>query len=128
MVNNEFHLIGIAVSNYVSVGNDKFKVHSFRIEVEKFGAKYGTAFEIEVVVYGTNRAIDTTREILGRQIAVNGYVDTFVTKEENHIFLKLVAQNILVIESKERKRFINPSATIDNLEPIGSVVDDDLPY
>ena len=40
MVNNEFHLIGIAVSNYVSVGNDKFKVHSFRIEVEKFGAKY----------------------------------------------------------------------------------------
>ena len=46
MVNNEFHLIGIAVSNYVSVGNDKFKVHSFRIEVEKF---IDSGFDIKIL-------------------------------------------------------------------------------
>lgn len=129
MINNEFHLIGVAISNFEFIGNDSFKVHSFRIEIEKFGAKAGSTFEIEVIVYGTNRAIDVNQDILGRQVVVNGYLDTYITKEEKRLIPKIIAQNLLVIEIKERKRYAQATPIVEDEGNIVVVDEDgDLPY
>ena len=144
MVNNEFHIIGIATSNYQDISNGTFVSHLFKIEVEKFGSKAGKTFELEAQVYGTNKAVDTKKEILGRTIALNGYLDSYTTKEGSTI-VKMVAQNVMVLDKPvaETKRVkatavepeVVPSVddedddiqSEDSLDGI-SIPDDDLPF
>lgn len=141
MINNEFHLIGTAISNYNDISNGKYVSHLLRLEIEKFGSKAGNSFEIEVQIYGTNKAVDTSIDILGEQVAVNGYVDSFATKEGT-IITKLVAQNVYVL-SKNKNNTVShtvastpaparssestPQQTTE-AEVIDAVVDDDLPF
>ena len=120
MINNEFHLIGIATSNYQNIGNKRFKSCLLRVEVEKFGSKSGQSFELEVQIYGTNDAIDTDADILGEQIAINGYVDFYTTKEGATI-VKLVAQRIYVLGHQKRK--INP--TPKSVEPVDTPTEEE---
>ena len=131
MVNNEFHLIGTAISNFNDIGNGKFKSYLLRLEIEKFGSKSGNTFTIEVQIYGTNKAIDTRTEILGKQVAVNGYIDAFITKEGS-LITKLVAQNIYVVGKVVNARDMSVVAGDDHGEAQPqteeSYSDDDLPF
>lgn len=138
MVNNEFHIIGVATSNYQNIGNKDYKSYLLKVEVEKFGSKVGNSFEVEVQIYGTNKSVNVKEETLGRQVAVNGYVDSYLTKEGNRI-TKLVAQNVYVLGVAEvgdvveesdcampaREQDIQPSPS--DLDGI-SIPDDDLPF
>ena len=111
MINNEFHVIGIATSNYQDIGNSRFSSFLLRIEVEKFNSKFGgKPFELEVQVYGTNKAVKTDVDVLGKLVAVNGYLDTYET-EKGTLVIKCVAQNVYVLENNARKI---KTAEIDN--------------
>ena len=101
MVNNEFHLIGIATTNFQEVGNGKFKSYLLRVEVEKMGSKKGQNFELEVQVYGTNSAVNKTQSVVGCQVAINGYIDSYVNKD-NQMVSKIVAQNVMVLDAKPK--------------------------
>lgn len=147
MVNNSFHLIGIATSNFQEVSSGHFKSYLLRVEVEKMGSKSGKNFELEIQVYGTNRAVDVSAYILGHQIAVSGYLDAF-TNKDGGLTLKVVAQNIYVCDKGTRQTFGNeqsaPSlapeaegsgnfeAFLDELEneqpQQQPLADDDLPF
>ncbi len=112
MVNNEFHIIGIATSNYEDISNGTFVSHLLKVEVEKFGSKTGKSFELEVQVYGTNRAVNTKIEVLGRMLAINGYLDSYRSKDGN-AKLKIVAQNVMLIDKSqtETKRVTGQAGT-----------------
>ena len=102
MINNEFHIIGVATSNYQDIGNQRFSSYLLRVEVEKFNSKFGgKPFELEVQVYGTNKAVKTDEYVLGKLVAVNGYLDTYET-EKGTLVVKCVAQNVYVLEQHER--------------------------
>lgn len=117
MINNEFHCIGIATSNYTDIGNNRYKSYLLRVEIEKFGSKNGKNFEIEVQIYGTNEKVDTRVEVLGQQIAVNGYIDTYQTKEGT-IIVKLVAQNVYVLGNNVKRQEIKAFATDTNTKEL----------
>lgn len=126
MINNEFHCIGIATSNYTDIGNNRYKSYLLRVEIEKFGSKNGKNFEIEVQIYGTNEKVDTRVEVLGQQIAVNGYIDTYQTKEGT-IIVKLVAQNVYVLGNKVKRQEIKAVAadtTKKELRDFDSMLDE----
>lgn len=97
MINNEFNVIGVAVSNFEDITNDKYKSHLLRIEVEKLGSTRGRSFELVVQVYGSNNAIDTKFNIIGHLIACNGYLDCYST-DKGSIVLKAVANKIYVLD------------------------------
>jgi hypothetical protein len=148
MVNNEFHLIGIATSNFQQVGTGNFKSYLLRLELEKVGSKKGQTFELEVQVYGTNRSIDVNKYVLGFQVAINGYIDSFVNKD-NILVTKVVAQNLMVLDKKtsfaEQEQSQEPTQEVDtsvwdelvkssvepeerNNSPVADLPDDDLPF
>lgn len=127
MVNNEFHLIGIATSNFNDIGNGKYKSYMLRLEIEKFGSKQGNSFEIEVQIYATNKAVDTNVEILGKSVAVNGYVDSFTTREGS-VITKLVAQNVFVIDKKDTQDACVAGDHQEAKTEENVVDEDDLPF
>ena len=135
MINNEFNLIGIVVGNYVK---DPYGNYTLRVEVEKMGSREGNVFDAEVKVYGTNRIVDTSRLLLGEQVAVNGYVDFFRSKKGVPV-LRLVAQRVYVL-GEQRKKIDRAKASYgpspENLDmsqdeseaPIASLDEADLPF
>ena len=102
MINNEFLLIGICTTTYQYNGNGKWKSYLLKLEVEKFASKKGNAFEVEVQIYGNNTAVDTKMPMIGKQVAVNGYIDTYQTNE-GHVMSKLVAQRIYPLGEQQIK-------------------------
>ena len=134
MINNEFLLIGICTTNFQYIGNGKWKSYLLKLEVEKFASKKGNAFEVEVQVYGNNNAVDTKLEMLGKQVAVNGYIDSFQTNE-GHVMVKLVAQRIYPLGEQQIKISNDvDTGTGEELDqeqlPDGNVElsEDDLPF
>ncbi len=125
MINNEFHLIGTAVSDFKEISNKRFAMYGLMIEVEKFG---GNHFETEVIVYNNNNRVDVKQRIYGQQIAVNGYIDT-MTLPDNSIKTKLIVQNILILN---KKKVFNNAQTQEHAQPQtqkeDTEVDDDLPF
>ena len=97
MINNDFHIIGIATSEMENISNESFTSYLLRLEVERVGASKQKTTEIVVQIYGTNRAIDPKQQIMGKTIVVNGYIDSYLTKEQK-IITKLIAQNIYVVD------------------------------
>lgn len=136
MINNEFNLIGICTSSYQDIGNGKWKSYIFRMEVEKFGSKKGNCFEIELQVYGNNEAVDTKRDIFGKQLAVNGYIDNYTTND-GHIITKLVVQRVYPLGEQKiavspdvvSGTGVNENVAVEDL-PTGDTiaVEDDLPF
>ena len=144
MVNNFVNVIGIAVTDFVDISNKRWQSHTFDIEVEKNGSKSGAVFTLPIQVYGSNTHIDTSKSILGRQVVVQGYLDSFQTKEGGHV-VKLIAQSMYVLgkgEADERLQELEqvnsddvPEDTEiedediegDNLDSI-DLPDDDLPF
>ena len=132
MINNEFNLIGICTSNFQNISNNKWKSYVLKLEIEKFGSHSGNTFEIEVQIYGANTAIKTDVEMLGHQVAVNGYIDNYVTNE-GRIITKLIAQRIYILGKQKMK--VSPKATLPDETPIPEeqpddqpLPDDDLPW
>lgn len=136
MINNEFNIIGIAVSEYE---RDNWDNCVLRVEIEKMGSKEGNVFEAEVKIYGNNRMVDTSRPIKGEQVAVNGYIDYFTSRKGQNI-LRLVAQRVYVL-GEQKARLLSASDTpVDydppepsRIQPSPSVgefpqSDDDLPF
>lgn len=142
MVNNDFHVFGIAVSNYQELHSGNYVSYTITVEVEKMNSKNGKNFELEFVVYGTNKAVDTQFDVMGHQVAVNGYLDSFTTKEGIRI-TKLVAQNVFILDkgkpvqisknavSNDPKEEVicydAPTSEQDEQENI-QMPDDDLPF
>ncbi len=146
MVNNFVNVIGIAVTDFVDISNKRWQSHTFDIEVEKNGSKSGAVFTLPIQVYGSNTHIDTSKSILGRQVVVQGYLDSFQTKEGGHV-VKLIAQSMYVLgkgEADERLEELeqvnsgdvpedteieeeNEDMLGDNLDSI-DLPDDDLPF
>lgn len=126
MINNEFHLIGTCVSNYEVLGTKKFKTYTFRVEVEKYN---GGVFEIEAVVYSSNHVINVDEPLIGKQIAINGFIDSFKDKT-GAIRMKLVCQNILVLNKKQSFNSQPKVEEPKEIEAEQNVVidDDDLPF
>lgn len=100
MINNEFNIIGIATSEYE---RDNWDNCTLKVEVEKMGSKEGNVFEVEVKIYGNNRMVDTQRLIAGEQVAVNGYIDYFLSKKGVPI-VRLVAQRVYVLGEQKRRQ------------------------
>lgn len=136
MINNEFNLIGIAIGNYIT---DAYGNSTLKIEVEKMGSREGNVFECEVKIYGNNRMVDTSRPIIGEQVAVNGYVDFFTTKMGNRV-LRLIAQRVYVLGEQRRKlekaradmRNMPDPSSVERQEeasaPLSDLGDADLPF
>lgn len=137
MVNNEFHVIGVATSNYQDISNGTYISHLLKVEVEKFGSKAGKSFELEIQIYGTNKSINTKQEVLGKQVAINGYLDSYLTKEGSRI-TKMVAQNVFVfgkhsdkgaevVAKSEDHGFDNTGEAPQPFDA-ADIPDDDLPF
>lgn len=124
MVNNEFHLIGVAITDYENIGNKKFISYVLKVQVEKFGAQAGKSFIVEVQIYGTNRAVDVKKDVLGQLVAVNGYIDYYETKD-GRIITKLVAQNVYVLDDSIRSDIIS-EAQVEELD-VSSNAQETLP-
>lgn len=138
MINNEFNIIGIAVSEYEK---DNWNNSTLKVEVEKMGSKEGNVFVVEVKVYGNNRMVDTDRLIAGEQVAVNGYIDFFNSKKGVPI-VRLVAQRVYVL-GEQKRRQLGQSAHSYDAPNVGDydapepgdvqksefpIDDDELPY
>ena len=132
MLNNNFTLIGTAITNYEKVENSKIDKHVIQIEVER--KKKNGADKYNIQVLGWNKTIDTTKEIVGETIIVNGYIDPY------NETISLVAQDILVVDGNNLKKTkiedkINPvEIDLDDLAdleaepPVVEVDEDDLPF
>jgi len=120
MINNEFHLIGMCISDFEKLNSKKFAVYTMRLEVEKYT---GNVFEIEVVIYSSNNKINTSKSYLGKQIAVNGFIDTFKI-DDGSVRTKLVVQNIMELSKAPKLNRIPQS----EVKTSPSVVEDDLPF
>lgn len=120
MVNNEFHVIGICVSDFEVLSQRKYTYYSLKLEVEKYK---GTTFDLEVVVYSSNKFVDATKPMLGKQVAVNGYVDS-LKLDDGSLRTKLVVQNIMEL-SKSNK--MSDTASTES-KTTTDVVEDDLPF
>ena len=131
MVNNEFNLIGICTSNYQYIGNGKWKSYLLRIEIEKFSSKQGNSFEIEVQIYANNKVVDTSMEMLGRQVAINGYVDSYETNE-GKIVVKLIAQRVYPLGDQKatfsEEVETNPDVETSEFPRAEDFDDDDMPF
>jgi len=137
MVNNSFDVIGICTSNFKDIGRGKYHSYLLRVEVEIFNSDKGNSFELEVQVYGTNKSVDVARDMLGEQVAITGYLDSYMT-ENGSLITKLVAQRIYILGEQKPKvvdaellpdepdepdeQEEQPSKNADNLP------DDDLPF
>lgn len=136
MINNEFHLIGVATSNYLDTSNGgNFHKYLFSVEVEVLGSKVGKTNRVDIEVYGTNRAVEISKNIMGKQVAVNGYIDSYYSEKTDKTFIKLVAQNVMVLDRSITTNVV--ASTNTNVEPplpkeadpvVDAVVDDDLPF
>ena len=118
MINNEFHLIGTAVSDFKEISRKRFAMYGLDVEVEKYN---GQTFETEVYVYSSNNKVDVKTKIYGQQIAVNGYIDV-AKLPDNSQKTKLIVQNILILN--KNKVFKNTQAHEEQQVD----VDDDLPF
>jgi len=121
MVNNEFHLIGTAVSDFKEISRKRFAMYGLDVEVEKYN---GQTFQVEVLVYNTNTKVDVKAQIYGQQVAINGYIDTAILPD-NSQKVKLIVQNILILNKK--KVFNNTQAQAKGQES-SIETDDDLPF
>lgn len=127
MINNEFIVIGICTSNYQFIGNGRYKSYILRIEIEKFASKQGNTFELEVQIYSNNNAVDTSMEMIGRQVAVNGYLDSYETNE-GKIINKLVAQRVYPLGEQKAKfsEEVESNSDVEKGEfPLAEDFDDD---
>ena len=104
MINNEFHIIGTAITNFVeTTQRNNHKTYNFRVEVEKMGSKRGETILLSFNVYSGNKNIDFDEDIEGCQVVVNGYLDSFVT-EKGNILVNTVVQSVYVVSKKEFKQ------------------------
>lgn len=130
MLNNSFTLLGIAVSEYrEDEKSTKFPKKLIDIEVEKKGKSAGGVQQHTVVVYGTNRNVDTTRNLIGRKVIVEGFIDTY------NGFVSLIAQDIIVLDDERvvDAPVIKPAddtekkVVVKNIDVV-ELKDDDLPF
>ena len=132
MVNNNFMLIGTAVSEFRNIGNGKYVSYVFDLEIEKLGSKLGKNFIVELQVYATNNAVDTKESILGKTLVVNGYLDSFST-DAGAIINKLIVQRIYCFDNKKtaQKHEGEISANFESTQstaPQQITNEDDLPF
>ena len=117
MLNNEFRLIGTAVSDFKLAGSDDFKKYLLDIEVEKKTKKAPSVFTLQV--FESNKSVKVDESLKGKRIIVQGYLDTY--KE----YTRLVVQDIIIIGAipEEKPKEIEGA----NLEEL-DLPDDGLPF
>lgn len=121
MLNNEFRLIGIVITDYEKIGTDDFPKYKITIEVEK--RKKADPAHIDLIAYKANYALDITKSPKGKQVIANGYIDEYKGKYQ-FILQDMIIIGEKVVESEEPKTEIPPDTSIDDLD----LPDDDLPF
>lgn len=136
MLNNEFTLIGVVISDFEQKGTEKYPKYEFKLEVEK---KFkGATAVYSITVLGNNKSVDTSKSLVGRKIIARGYVDSYKD------FINLVLQDFEdcgsggscsdieaalqetpVVSEKEYSEFAEANGNLD--EDI-DLPDDDLPF
>ena len=104
MINNEFHLIGYAISNFIKGGSQTFTYYTLKIEIDCYGKRSGQTKIAYVHVLPTNKVIDIYQQVRGKQVIVEGYID-FYTKD-NITNVRCVANNISVLGNDNRGDFV----------------------
>ena len=106
MVNNSFSIIGTCLTNFeLASSSSKYPQYRAIIEVEKMGSKFGSNFELPIIVYATNKAINPDFEVQGHLVCINGYLDSYKANEKDIYTLKLVAQNLYLLDKNDKKVF-----------------------
>ncbi len=132
MLNNEFTLIGVVISDFEQKGTEKYPKYEFKLEVEK---KFkGATAVYSITVLGNNKSVDTSKSLVGRKIIARGYVDSYKD------FINLVLQDFedcgsgdsysdveaaLQVSEKEYSEFAEAN---ENLDEDLDLPDDDLPF
>ena len=120
MINNEYHLIGICVTDFELVSSKKYGFYSMKVEIEKYN---GNTFQLEVVVYSSNKVVNPSKSMIGKQVAINGYIDA-LKLDDGSLKLKLVVQNIMELTRSNNMSVESPVAE----SKAAIVEDDDLPF
>lgn len=93
MLKNEFKLIGTVLTDFEEIGSETFSKKKMIVEVDKKNGKGSSQYP--VVVYDTNRDIDTSVSYRGKVVILNGYIDIYKS------YISLVAQEMFVVGSEE---------------------------
>ena len=103
MINNDFHIIGTAITNYVQyTKKNNHTSYYIRVEVEKMGSRKGEVVTMQFQVYSGNKNINFDEEIEGSQVVISGYLDSFLTEKGNY-FVNPVVTDIYVVNKSEYK-------------------------
>ena len=122
MLNNEFRLVGICVSEFIECGTEAYPKKKLIIEVEKKNKK--AAVQMPVIIYNKNALIDTTKSLNGKTVVVDGYIDFY--KE----YTSLICQDIYVVSATAPIFDLpieEPKAPEDDDKVVG-LTDDELPF
>lgn len=95
MINNEFHIIGFATTDFIKSGSDSFRFFVLKVEVDCFGRNAGKTKTAIIQVLPTNKLIDVYQKVRGKQVIVEGYIDFYTKDNENRN--RCIAVNISVL-------------------------------
>ena len=79
MVNNQFSLIGTAITRIEVVNNANVEVkqYVFKIEVDRYNSK---PYVLNIYFYDNNRSINPNMKVEGRLIAISGVLEGYNSK------------------------------------------------
>lgn len=126
MIQNNFTLIGTALTNFECEMHGNFESQKITIEVEAYGGKTS---EIVVDFSGKYSKLDFRKDYRGCAVAIGGYI-----KSTKYIGKDGVERNYLNIQGNEmyvigNSKAIKPVISGDNLvKEAPEMGDDDLPF
>jgi len=79
MVNNQFSLIGTAVTKVEAINNANVEVkqYVFKVEVDRYNSK---PYILNIYFYGNNKSINPNTKVEGRLIAISGILEGYNSK------------------------------------------------
>lgn len=95
MVNNFAQVIGTVVKDFEFIGNGQWSSWIFHVQVEKLASRKGASFTVPIQVYDGNNKINCEESILGKQVCVQCFIDSFVSGK-NALVIKLVAASMYI--------------------------------
>ena len=117
-VNNNFFLIGIAVSGIEKKGTLENSLYELKIEVDGYK---GSTSEHKIVFFGANKVINmlynSNKQVEGKMIAVKGHLGN-IRSSNNYTYSNLLGDEIILLENYKN----------NTAEKNVSHLDDDLPF
>ncbi len=124
MINNEFHIIGVAVSNF-ELQQGSFPKYQLTVEVERSGKIAGAVNTFVIEFYQKNNAINFNNKMIGKTVVVGGYLDSFTYNQNQKPTVRLIGLNMLAIDNEiETAKVYTPPKEPNNLV----AEEEDLPF